>query len=69
MSVKKEELKSIKLTAKGILIDIDETGFIVEDEKEGTQETLSLGEIKELLVGKSVNISFANKELFRDEED
>jgi len=68
MSVKKEELKSIKLTAKGILIDINETGFIIEDEKEGTQETLSLEEIKDLLVGKSVSIGFANKELFKEED-
>ena len=64
MSVKKEELKSIKISAKGILVELNETGFIVEDEKSGEQETLSLEEIKELLVGKSVNIVFANKEPF-----
>jgi len=68
MSVKKEELKSIKLTAKGILIDINETGLIIEDEKSGDQETLSLEEIKDLLVGKSVSIGFANKELFKEED-
>jgi len=69
MSVKKEELKSIKLSAKGILVALDDEGFHVEDEKDGSVEVLSLEEIKELLVGKSVNIAFANKELFKDEEE
>jgi hypothetical protein len=69
MSIKKEELKSIKLTAKGILVALDDEGFHVEDEKEGNVEVLTLDEIKELLVGKSVNISFANKELFKEPEE
>jgi hypothetical protein len=67
MSVKKEETKNIKLSAKGILVELNTEGFIIEDEKDGTKEVLSLEEIKELLVGKSVNITFANKELFVDE--
>lgn len=68
MSVKKEELKSIKLSAKGILVALDDEGFHVEDEKTGENEVLSLEDIKNLLVGKSVNIAFANKEPFDDEE-
>jgi len=67
MSIKKEELKSIKLSAKGILVALDDDGFHVEDEKDGTVEVLSLDEIKELLIGKSVTIAFANKELFEQE--
>ena len=67
MSVKKEELKSIKISAKGILISLDTEGFTVEDEKSGEQETLSLEEIRELLVGKSVNITFVNKVPFFEE--
>jgi hypothetical protein len=67
MSVKKEELKSIKISAKGILISLDTEGFTVEDEKSGEQETLSLEEIRELLVGKSVNITFTNKVPFFEE--
>lgn len=61
MSVKKEELKSIKFSAKGILVDVTEDGFLVEDEKEGDQEVLSFEDIKSL-IGKSVSITFANKE-------
>jgi hypothetical protein len=67
MSVKKEELKSIKISGKGILTSLDEKGFHIEDEKDGTVEVLSLEEIKELLVGKSVNITFANKEPYFEE--
>ena len=67
MSIKKEELKSIKLSAKGILVALDDEGFHVKDEKDGTVEVLSLDEIKELLIGKSVTIAFANKELFEQE--
>jgi hypothetical protein len=61
MSVKKEETKNIKLSAKGILQAIDDVGFHVEDEKEGVVEVLSMDDIKTLL-GKSVTITFANKE-------
>jgi len=67
MSVKLEELKSIKLTAKGILVSLDENGFKVQDEKDGSEETISLDEIRDLLVGKSVNLAFANKEILMDE--
>ncbi len=67
MSVKKEELKSIKLSAKGILVGLDDEGFHIEDEKSGDIEVLSLDDIKELLVGKSVNIAFANKEPLEEE--
>jgi hypothetical protein len=69
MSIKKEETKNIKLSAKGILVALDDEGFHVEDEKDGTTEVLSLDEIKELLVGKSVNIAFANKEIFVSEDE
>lgn len=62
MSVKKEELKSIKLSAKGILTALDDEGFHIEDEKSGDVEVLSLDDIKELLVGKSISIAFVNKE-------
>ena len=67
MSVKLEELKSIKLTAKGILVSLDENGFKVQDEKDGSEETISLDEIRDLLVGKSVSLAFANKEILMDE--
>jgi hypothetical protein len=67
MSVKKEELKSIKISGKGILTSLDTEGFHIEDEKDGTVEVLSLEEIKELLIGKSVNITFANKEPYFEE--
>ena len=61
MSVKKEELKSLKLSAKGVLVEITDEGFVIEDEKDGSQEVLTLDEIR-TLVGKSVTIAFANKE-------
>ena len=61
MSIKKEETKSIKLSAKGILVAVDDEGFHIEDEKEGTVEVLTLDEIKTLL-NKSITIAFANKE-------
>jgi hypothetical protein len=61
MAIKIEELLNKKITAKGLLKDITEVGFVVEDEKEGIEETLSFEEIKKL-VGKSVAISITNKE-------
>ena len=61
MSVKKEELKSLKLSAKGILKAVDDEGFHIEDEKTGEIDVLSLDDIKEF-VDKYVTIAFANKE-------
>jgi uncharacterized protein YPO0396 len=66
MSVKKEELKSIKLTAKGVLLEVSEEGLLIEDEKSGDQETLLFDDIR-ALVGKSVNIAIANKEQLEEE--
>lgn len=62
MSVKKEELKNTKLTAKGVLTEINDEGFCIEDEKTGDVEVLLFDDIADLLVGKSVSISIVNKE-------
>jgi len=62
MSVKIEEIKNTKFSAKGILTEISTDGFVIEDEKDGTVEVLTFEDIK-TLIGKSVNIAFANKEL------
>ena len=62
MSVKTEKLESVKFSAKGILTIVNTTGFSIEDEKTGEVEILSMDDIK-TLIGKSVTISFANKEL------
>lgn len=67
MSVKKEEVKNTKFSAKGILNAISEEGFTIEDEKTGDIETLTFDDIK-TLIGKSVTIAFANKELLDDDE-
>jgi hypothetical protein len=61
MSVKIEEIKNTKFSAKGILTEISEEGFHIEDEKSGDVEVLTMEDIK-TLIGKSVVISFSNKE-------
>ena len=66
MSVKTEKLESVKFSAKGILTIVDEFGFHIEDEKSGDIEILTLEDIK-TLIGKSVAISFSNKETLEEE--
>ena len=66
MSVKKEEVKNTKFSAKGFLRAIDDMGFHVEDEKTGEVEVLSLDDLK-TLIDKLVNIGFANKEMLDEE--
>lgn len=61
MSVKKEEIKNTKFSAKGILTAVTEEGFEIEDEKTGDIEVLTLEDIQ-TLIGKSVVIAFSNKE-------
>jgi hypothetical protein len=61
MSVKIENTSVTKLSAKGILKEWSEEGFVITDEKEGFDELLSKADIKSLL-GKSVTIVFQNKE-------
>lgn len=61
MSVKKEEIKNTKLSAKGILNDVTEDGFEITDEKTGDVEVLTFEDIK-TLIGKLITIAFANKE-------
>ena len=67
MSVKIEEIKNTKFSAKGILTEVSVDGFVIEDEKSGDIETLTFEDIK-TLIGKSVTISFANKELVDEEQ-
>lgn len=66
MSVKIEEIKNTKFSAKGILNEVSELGFVIEDEKSGDIETLTFEDIK-TLVGKSVTIAFANKEIMDED--
>ena len=66
MSVKIEEIKNTKFSAKGILNEISVDGFVVEDEKSGDIETLTFDDIK-TLIGKSVTIAFANKESIEED--
>jgi len=61
MSVKTEKLESVKFSAKGVLTEITAEGFVIEDEKSGDIEVLTLEDIQ-TLIGKSVTIAFANKE-------
>lgn len=61
MSVKKEELKTLKLSAKGVLLEVSETGLIIEDEKSGDQETITFDDIREF-VGKSITFAMGYKE-------
>jgi len=67
LSVKIEEIKNTKFSAKGILTEVSVDGFVIEDEKSGDIETLTFEDIK-TLIGKSVTISFANKELVDEEQ-
>ena len=66
MSVKIEEIKNTKFSAKGILTEISVDGFVIEDEKSGDIETLTFEDIK-ILIGKSVTIAFANKQMVDEE--
>jgi len=66
LSVKIEEIKNTKFSAKGILNEVSELGFVIEDEKSGDIETLTFEDIK-TLVGKSVTIAFANKEIMDED--
>lgn len=61
MSVKTEKLESVKFSAKGILDDVNATGFVITDEKSGDTEVLTFDDIK-TLIGKSITIAFVNKE-------
>lgn len=61
MAIKIEELLNKKITAKGLLKEVNATGFVITDEKEDIDETLSFEEIKKF-VGKSIAISITNKE-------
>ena len=61
MSVKIEEVKNTKFSAKGILTEISAEGFHIEDEKSKDIEILTIEDIR-TLIGKSVTIAFANKE-------
>jgi len=66
LSVKIEEIKNTKFSAKGILNEISVDGFVIEDEKSGDIETLTFDDIK-TLIGKSVTIAFANKESIEED--
>ena len=61
MSIKVERINQTKFSAKGLLKDITETAFVVEDIKEGTVENLTFASLRELL-GKEVTIAIASKE-------
>jgi len=67
MSVKIEEIKNTKFSAKGILTEVSVDGFVIEDEKSGDIETLTFEDIK-TLIGKSVTIAFANKEMMDEDQ-
>lgn len=66
MSVKTEKLESVKFSAKGVLKLVNELGYHIEDEKSGDIEILSVDDIN-TLIGKSVAISFSNKETLDEE--
>jgi len=59
--VKTERNEILKITLKGELVSINETGIVVKDLKEGTLDTLFYTDIKEL-VGKEITIAIQNKE-------
>lgn len=61
MSIKVERVTNTKFVAKGLLREISNEAFIVEDIKEGVSEKLTFAELRELL-NKEVTISFASKE-------
>lgn len=61
MSIKVERVTNTKFSAKGLLKNITETSFVIEDIKEGTVENLTFASLRELL-GKEVTIAIASKE-------
>lgn len=69
MITKEQEIKN-KLKAKGILVEINEEGLHIEDEKSGDIEILSLDDLS-MFVDKVVTISIADsiKLDIDDEED
>ncbi len=65
---KEQEIKTI-LKASGILVEIDDDGLHIEDEKEGTIETLSLDDFR-IFTGDSIKITIvkSTKSTFEDDE-
>ena len=64
--IKFEETKNVKISAKGLLLEINQDGLLIEDPKEGN-DLLTFDELKKL-VGKNVVISIANKEIVEEDE-
>jgi len=59
--IKTERNELLKITLKGELVSINETGITVKDLKEGSLDTLFYSDLKELL-GKEITIAIQNKE-------
>ena len=60
MIIKEQETKK-KIKAKGILVEITNEGFLIEDEKEGTEDLLVFKDF-EMFIGKSITIGVADTE-------
>jgi hypothetical protein len=59
--IKFEKTENMKISGKGMLKDVTDTGFVLVDEKEDVAELLLFSDIAEM-IGKSVTISISTKE-------
>ena len=66
MSVKVERTNSTKISAKGVLVKVDEEGLHFEDTKTQLVDVLSFVDIAEF-IGRKVSLNIDNKEeIFED---
>ena len=66
--IKLEQEVKNTLKIKGILVNCDDSGCVVEDEKDGTQDTFDLSIFKKFL-NKSFSLTMAEKEVKAIEDD
>jgi len=59
--VKIEQNSTIKFSAKGELVEINDIGIVVKDLKEGTLDVIKFADVR-TLIGKEVTIAIQNKE-------
>lgn len=60
--VKVENSTLVKISAKGILTGIDETGITLEDVKDASEGKILFSELKGL-IGKEITVAIQNKEV------